>query len=129
MGLSATVRRSAAEATLALPFRIPLREWFTLRQAGEALGLSESTVEKLYDAGKLTGHSHNAGRGEREHKRILRLAVVAYAMRTADYDDGHIEGLVDDFVGCMRHLPAPLVLRASEQLRRIATERPCGAER
>jgi len=121
MGLSASVRKSAADATLALPFRVPPQEWFTLRQAGAVLGLAESTVEKLYDAGQLTGHSHNAGDGLRKHKRVLRGALIAYAMRTADYDD---ESLADCYVAALAHLPAPTLLRIAETARRLSAEQP-----
>jgi hypothetical protein len=115
--LAASVRRSAAEATLALPFRVPPQEWFTLRQAGAVLGLSESTVEKLYDAGQLTGHSHNAGRGVRAHKRVLRAALVAYAIRTADYSD---ESLLDAYRSCLRHFPREALLAIAHDCHRHA---------
>ena len=118
--LSANVRRSAAEATLTLPFRVPPQEWFTLRQAGAVLGLAESTVEKLYDQGLLTGHSHNAGRGERSHKRVLRAALLAYAIRTADYTD---DSLADAFEACLDHLPAATLLRIAARSHRLAQEK------
>lgn len=121
MALAAPVRHAAARDTLALPFRVPLQDWFTLRQAGAVLGLSESTAEKLYDAGQLTGHSHNAGRGERAHKRVLRTSLIAYAIRTADYAD---ESLADALVACLPHLPADTLLRVAEHARRLAHEKP-----
>lgn len=108
--LTANVRRAAAEQTLELPFRVPPQEWFTLRQAGAVLGLAESTVEKLYDKGALTGHSHNAGDDQRKHKRVLRVSLIAYAVKTADYHD---EGLADLLIGCLRHLSRDLLLRIS----------------
>jgi len=108
--LSAPVRRAAEKATLELPFKIPAREWFSLRGAGEVLGLSESTVEKLYDRGQLTGHSHNAGRGERVHKRVLRVSLLAYALRTADYKDN--DSLVDSLCSSLHQC-------SREQQRRV----------
>lgn len=99
----ASLRRRAAEQTLALPFRVPPQEWFTLQKAGDVLGLAESTAEKLYDRGDLTGHSHNAGKGLRDHKRVLRVSLIAYAVRTADYTD---ESLGDSLIAACHHLPA-----------------------
>jgi hypothetical protein len=119
MPVSAPVRRAAAEATLTLPFRIPPQEWFTLRQAGAVLGLSESMIEKLYDQGALTGHSHNAGEKKlRETKRIPRIALVAYAVRTADYTD---ESFLDALLACLPALPPPSLLRLADQARKLAT--------
>jgi hypothetical protein len=114
------MRLAAAKATLELPFRIPNKEWFTLREAGAVLGLSESTAEVLYDRGELTGHSHNAATGQRKAKRVLRCALVAYAIRTADYTD---ESLTDALLGCLPHLPATTLLRFSIDARRLAFEK------
>ncbi len=115
--LTASTRKAAAEATLELPFRIPAQEWFTLRQAGAVLGLAESTVEKLYDRGLLTGHSHNAGKGERDHKRVLRASLLAYALRTADYDDASLD---QAFLAALRPLSNARLLGLAEQLRQMA---------
>lgn len=111
------LRKYAAEQTLELPFRIPAQEWFTLRQAGQALGLSETTIEKLYDRGELTGHSHNAGAGERLHKRVLRSTLIAYALRTADYDDASLDQAL---VSSLTALSPERLLRIADQLRRLA---------
>lgn len=110
------LRKHAAEQTLALPFRVPPQEWFTLGRAGEVLGLAESTVEKLYDRGDLTGHSHNAGDGLRKHKRVLRVSLIAYAVRTADYTD---ESLGDALVVSLRHLPAATLMRVTAEAQRL----------
>jgi hypothetical protein len=118
--LPAIIARAAAKATLQLPFRIPNKEWFTQREAGAVLGLSESMVEKLYDSGALTGHSHNAATGRRSAKRILRVALVAYAIRTSDYTD---ESLVDALLGCFPHLPSTSLLRISIEARKRAFEK------
>lgn len=121
MGAAFKVRRAAEQATLALPFRVPPQEWFTLQQAAAVLGLNESTTERLYDRGDLTGHSHNAGHGKRSHKRVLRIALVAYAIRTADYTD---DSLADALIACLPHLPAAALLRIASACQRIAAERP-----
>ena len=118
--LSAPVRLAAAKATLELPFRIPNKEWFTLREAGVVLGLSESTMEVLYDRGELTGHSHNAATGQRKARRVLRVSLVTYAVRTADYTD---ESLIDAVFGCLPQMPAPALLRLSIEARRVAFEK------
>jgi hypothetical protein len=118
--LPAPIRYAAERATLELPFRIPNKDWFTLREAGAVLGLSESTAEVLYDRGELTGHSHNAATGQRKAKRVLRVALVAYAIRTADYTD---ESLTDALLGCLPHLPAPALLRLAIEARRSAFEK------
>jgi hypothetical protein len=120
MALPATVRRAAEQATMELPFRVPHKEWFSQREAGAVLGLSESAVEKLYDSGALTGHSHNAAKGERYAKRILRVSLIAYAIRTADYTE---ESLTDALLGCLPHLPAPALLRISIEARKRAFEK------
>ncbi|MBI5689272.1 MAG: helix-turn-helix domain-containing protein [Verrucomicrobia bacterium] len=119
--MSARTRQAAEQATLALPFRVPPQEWFTLRQAGAVLGLAESTVEKLYDKGELTGHRHNAGRGERDHKRVPRAALIAYLIRTADYTD---ESFADLYCAALPHLPAATLLRIARQANRLAIEQP-----
>ena len=117
MPVTATVRKAAARATLTLPFRVPPQDWFTLRQAGAVLGLSESMAEKLYDGGQLTGHSHNAGRGLRDHKRVLRTSLIAYAIKTADYDD---DSLTDALTACLPNLSPETLLRVAEAARRLA---------
>lgn len=98
--LSSATRKRAEQATLELPFRVPPQDWFTLQQAGKVLDLGESAVEKLYDQGQLTGHSHNAASGQRFTKRVLRVSVVAYLIRTADYD---AHSLADSLLGSFRY--------------------------
>lgn len=117
MPSSIQLRKAAERDTLTLPFRVPPKEWFTLRESGAVLGLAESTAEKLYDQGALTGHSHNAGKGLRDHKRVLRISLIAYAIRTADYTD---ESLADALVACLRHLPPATLLRLAEEARKRA---------
>ncbi len=105
--LPAPVRHSAARATLELPFSIPAKEMFSLREAAGIMHLSESFVEKLFDQGaQLSGHCHNAGRGERMTKRIPRVWLVTYMIKTAHYDDS---SLGDALLACLPKLP-PLTL-------------------
>ncbi|MBI5768742.1 MAG: helix-turn-helix domain-containing protein [Verrucomicrobia bacterium] len=117
--VAARIRKAAAQSTQELPFRFPIaQEWFTLRQAAAVLGLTESTIERLYDRGELTGHSHNAGRGERDHKRVLRASLLAYALRTADYDDASLD---DAFLAALTPLSAARLLNLADRIRQLAT--------
>jgi hypothetical protein len=105
---------------LHLPFRIPAKDWFGPREAGVVLGLSERTIEELYDKGTLSGHRHNAGDGKRMTKRIPRAWLVAYAIRTADYDDA---AMLDAFLDSLPHLPPASLLRVAETARRLSLSR------
>ncbi len=125
--LSARIRRSAARATLELPFSVPAKEMFSLREAARIMELSESFVEKLYDQGnQLSGHSHNAGNGQRMTKRIPRVWLVAYMIRTAHYDDS---SLGDALIACLTHLPTATLLRIAAAATHTARENPLGARR
>jgi hypothetical protein len=111
--IAAKINRAPEAKTLApleLPFGIPTKGMFSLREAAAVLGMSESFVEKLYDAGReLSGHEHNAGDGLRVTKRIPRVWLVAYMVRTARYDN---ETLVDALLAALR-------LCSREQQRRV----------
>lgn len=115
--LAASTRKSAERATLMLPFRVPPQEWFTIPQAAAVIGLGESAVEKLYDKGAFTGHSHNAGAGHRKHKRILRVALIAYLVKTADYDD---ESLTDLYCSALPNFSSAALLRIAHDATRLA---------
>lgn len=115
-------RQHADEATLALPFAIPAKEWFSPIESARVLGLSERFIEKLYDEGRqLSGHSHNAGSGQRMTKRIPRIWLVTYAIRTARYSD---ESLGDALITCLPHLSAAALLRIADASRRLAADKP-----
>lgn len=123
--LPVQIRRSAERSTLELPFRIPAKEWFSLAEAGALMGLSDSYVEKLYDAGRqLSGHSHNAGTGQRMTKRIPRVWLVAYLTRTAGYDDASLD---DALIACLPHRPRTSLLRIAAACQRIAQDKPLTA--
>ena len=65
------------------------KQWFSLRETGEIIGMSESFVEKLFDAGKLdTVHVYNGGDGQRRTKRVRRAAVIDLLARTGCYEPG-----------------------------------------
>ena len=121
--MNSAVLKSAAKATLALPFKVPPQNFLTLRQAAGVAGLSESSIEALYDAGKLTGNTHPSITGDggktkerRATKRVLSVALAAYLVKTGDYTD---ESLADILVGCLPYLPAATRARISIELRRI----------
>lgn len=110
--------RAAAEATLHLPFSIPAKEWFTPAEAARLLGLSERFIEKLYDDGyQLAGHSHNGGAGLRMTKKIPRVWIVTYAVKTATYDDA---SLTDALIACLPGLSPHTLLRLAEAARKAA---------
>lgn len=124
--LPAKIRAAAEQATLTLPFTIPPQPWFTLREAGKALGLSETTAEVLYNKGELTGHSHFAGpKGERGHKRVTRASLVAYATKTADYTD---EAILDAFISALGNLPPQSLLRIAKQASALAFQKSGGGQ-
>ena len=120
--LPAPIRRTAARATLELPFAIPAKDMFSLREAARIMDLSESFVEKLFDqGGQLSGHAHNAGNGQRMTKRIPRVWLVAYMIKTAHYDDA---SLGDALIACLGKLPAATLLRIAASATRLASEKP-----
>lgn len=108
--MSATLRQTAPSPRQdELPFELGFREWHSPRSVGEVIGMSEGFVEKLFDEGRqLSGHVHNAGRGVRETKRIPRVWVAAYLMRTARYD---LDTLVQAITAGFRRLSTPLLRR------------------
>lgn len=119
--LPANARKQAAEETLMLPFRVPPQEWFTLQQAAGVMGVGESTAERLYEKNELTGHSHNAGDGERKHKRVMRAALIAYMIKTADYTD---ESFCDLYCSALPYLPAKTLLEIARIANRLAIDAP-----
>jgi hypothetical protein len=116
--LSASTRRSAERATLELPFSVPAKEWFSLAEAATLSGMGQSYVEKKFDEGKeLSGHVHNGGKGERMTKRIPRVWLIAWMIRTAHYDDA---SLGDALIACLRHLAPDVLRRVAAAAARLA---------
>ncbi len=101
----ASVRKAAEKSTLELPFQIPAKEWFSVREAAAVCGMGETFMESLFDAardqkkGEVFGHEHNAGNGARMTKRIPRVFIVAYLIKTATYDN---EALVDCLLSSLK---------------------------
>jgi hypothetical protein len=122
-GISANVRKQAERATLELPFTIPAKEWLTLRECGGLCGMSESFVEKVYDAGKsLSGHNYNAGKkAARETKRVPRVWFITWMISTAQYDDA---SLGDALLACLPKLPAVTLHRIASAATKLANEKP-----
>lgn len=116
------MRAHTTPGQLHLPFAIPAKEWFSPGEAGRLLGLSSRMIEKLYDEGtQLAGHSHNAGTGQRMTKRIPRAWLVAYAVKTATYDD---QSLTEALLTSIAHLPPPTLLKLADAARRAASDQP-----
>jgi hypothetical protein len=109
------------DQSLHLPFKIPDKEWFGPDEAGAVLGLSGRFIEKLYDAGLLSGHRHNgqgAEAGKRMTKKIPRAWLITYALRTADYDDPM---LIEAFIACAGRLSPAARLKIGTAFTRAAS--------
>lgn len=116
---AAAHHRAAAEATLHLPFAIPAKDWFSPAEAARIMGLSERFIEKLYDEGtQLAGHNHNGGDGLRMTKKIPRVWLVAYAIRTATYDD---PALFDALLCCLPRFTPQTLLKLADAARKAAS--------
>lgn len=109
--------KPSADESLHLPFAIPAKEWFLPREAAQVLGLSERTILELYDQGQLSGHHHNAGAGRRDTKRIHRTWLVAYAVKTADYE---APDLLEAFAACAPRLSPADCLRLADIFRKAS---------
>jgi hypothetical protein len=127
MSPAAPIRHAAEKATLELPFSIPAKDWFSLREAAQICGMGERFMEELFDrsaekgSGEIFGHRHNAGAGARMTKRIPRIFLIAYLVRTATYTD---QALLDCLIGSWRHLPRESLLRLAAAARKFAEDKP-----
>jgi len=107
-----------ADQSLHLPFAIPAKEWFSPREAALVLGLSERFIEKIYDEGRqLSGHSHNGATGARMTKRIPRIWILSYLLRTAEYDDA---SLIDALCISAPRLSPTACLQVADRFRKAA---------
>jgi len=75
-------RSSCAVGQLQFDWLLGERQFWSLKSAAGLLGLSDSFLEKLWDSGRLSGHEYNAGRGQRQTKRIPRVFLVALLTET-----------------------------------------------
>ncbi len=62
------------------------RTTYRISEVAEIIGMSPRFVEERFDEGDLYGHEHNGRAGKRMSKRIIRESLLAYLVRTANYD-------------------------------------------
>jgi len=94
--------------------------WFKVREVARIAGLCESTIDTLFEEGRLiSGHVHSCGSGQRVTKRIPRSFVISFLIRTARYDQAT---KLQAFLACLREFNA-------DELRQIATAANCRANR
>ena len=115
-----TPRSSIAAGQLQFYWLLGERQFWSLKSAAGLLGVSDSFLEKLWDAGQISGHEYNAGRGERQTKRIPRAFLVALLVETARYSS---ESKLTAFISCLRQfagaeLDQVIAAANSEKVRR-----------
>jgi len=77
-----------------LDFLLPRKPLLRADEVAKALGCDERTVHRLFEDGQLCGHELNAAKGQRQHRRYRRDAVILYLARTANYAAGDIPARV-----------------------------------
>lgn len=116
--LPAPVRIAAAKSTLQFDWLVPHKPSFSFKEVCAITGLSDSFIEKLFDAGReLSGHEYNGGRGERMTKRVPRTFLVALLIKSARYD---AETKRDALVSCLREFGAADLFLIAEEARKLA---------
>lgn len=113
------------------------RKWWTAATLAELLGLHASHIYTLLDGGELEAHNFGkrktGWRSDRQHAasdlfaterragtRITRRSVIAYLIKTADYDLG-AEEITAAIIHIARDLPEPALIaleRAFAEVRR-----------
>lgn len=76
----------AAIAQESFDFIVPRKEWHTPEEVAGYIGMGQSFVYELIEAGKLDAHGHNAGEDLKLRRRIHRVAIIAYLLKTANYE-------------------------------------------
>lgn len=71
---------------LSFDYMLGTRRQFRINEVAAIIGMSARFAEDLFDAGQLSGHEHNAGKGLRKSKTVLREWIQAYLLKTAKYD-------------------------------------------
>lgn len=108
--------RQSASIALGFGWLVPSKQWFKLGEIAKIIGMGKTFVENLYDEGRLlSGHTHNAGTGQRRTRRVPRAFVVALVVKTAGYD---AETKLQAFTSCLSEFTAA-------QLRQIAALAEC----
>lgn len=86
---TAATRQAAAETTCEFDWLLGQRAMLTFKFLAGQLGLSDSTLERLWEdkASELhiSGHEYNAGDGLRNTKRIARPFAVRLLVKSARY--------------------------------------------
>jgi excisionase family DNA binding protein len=67
-------------------FLVPRKEWHTPEEVAGYIGMKQSFVYELIEAGRLDSHNHNAGSELKLRRRIHRTAVISYLLKTASYE-------------------------------------------
>lgn len=118
--IPSTKDKQGERTTCAAPgfdFLLPAgKQWFKLREVAAITGMSESTIDKFFEEGRLlSGHSFYTGAGRRLTKRVPRCWVVSLLVKTAQYD---ADTKLQAFTSCLSEFTAA-------QLRQIATLAEC----
>jgi hypothetical protein len=66
-------------------FFVPRKSTFRADEVATILGCDTSTVERLFEQGKLNGHDINAGSGRRQHIRYHRDSIIILLAERASY--------------------------------------------
>ncbi len=114
----AQVRRAAAHATLSFDWLVPAKPWFTPREVGNLVGMSDCFIEKLLDEGRqIAGHEYNGGAGKKFSKRVPRAFVINLLIKSARYD---AETKLEAFLSCLREFSQQELLVIAEAARKHA---------
>ena len=93
-----TTRSSISASQLQFDWLLGERQFWSLKSAAGLLGVSDSFLEKLWDAGQISGHEFNAGRNLRMTKRIPRAFLVALLVATARYSgEAKLQAVISTF--------------------------------
>jgi len=112
----AKFNRQSAGTAPEFNWLVPSKQWFTLGEIAKIINRSESFVAALYQEGRLlSGHSYNAGTGQRKTKRVPRCFFISMLVKTAEYD---AETKLQAFLTCLHEF-------STDQLRQIATAANC----
>lgn len=90
MSSTATSSRKAAAAdTLQFDFLLGDKYNFTFKDLAARTGISDSTLERLWEDKSsdlhISGHEYNAGEGLRNTKRVVRPFAVRLLVKSARY--------------------------------------------
>lgn len=101
-------------------FLLPAKAFLRTVEVAKALGVTDTSVNNAFDAGRICGHQFNfRGEGDRLAKRIPRDAAIIYLAASANYTPAERLERICEVLATMppREL-ALLVQRANALLRR-----------